>query len=57
MAQLHAPPNRLIHRRLARARDVMHVEAQRVPDAVREERGAHPAREDGLLGVPRARVG
>ena len=47
----------LVLHRLARARDVVHVQPERVPDPVREERRAHAAREDRLLGVPRARVG
>ena len=47
----------LVLHRLARARDVVHVEPERVPDAMREERRAHAARQDCLLGVPRARVG
>ena len=42
---------------LARAWNVVHVEAERVAQAVGEERGADAARENRLLGVPRTRVG
>lgn len=43
-------------RRAACAGHIVHIHADRVPDAVREERAAHAARDDRLLGVPRARA-
>ena len=38
-------------------RDIMHVHANGVADAVWEECGGHPASKDRFFSIPRARIG